>query len=171
VTLASASRPARGGVQEQVLAAAQVGMEARLLDDRADARQRRLALGWKRPSQEAHLPRRRPRQPEQKADQRRLAGAVGPEEAEGAAGRHVQVDAVDGAALAEALAEAARLDDEGLGVRHGGGGHAAHHIGARRVIIPAWPSSSRRAGGRSARPATAPRPTTAARSAATGCTR
>ena len=42
---------------------------------------------------------------EQRADHRRLAGAVGTEEAERAAARHLQVDAVERRALAEALGQ------------------------------------------------------------------
>ena len=60
--------------------------------------------------EQAHRPRARVGEAEQRADHRRLAGAVGAEEAEGAAARHVQVDAVDGGALAEALGQAVRLD-------------------------------------------------------------
>ena len=43
---------------------------------------------------------------EQQADQRRLAGAVGPEEAERAAARHLQVDGLERGAVTEALPEA-----------------------------------------------------------------
>ena len=43
----------------------------------------------------------------QHAHQRGLAGAVGPENGEDHAARHVEIDAVDGAQVAEALDEAA----------------------------------------------------------------
>ena len=72
----------------------------------------------------AHLVRRRdevvahdarrarvgPRQRRQHAHQRRLAGAVRAEDGEDHAARHVEVDAVDGAQVAEPLDEAARVD-------------------------------------------------------------
>ena len=41
----------------------------------------------------------------------RLAGAVGPEEAEALAGRDVEVDPVDGGELAEPLGQAAGVDE------------------------------------------------------------
>ena len=60
------------------------------------------------------MTRRRPRirrgQRREHAHQRRLAGAVRAENGEDHAARHVEVDAVDGAHLAEALDEAARRD-------------------------------------------------------------
>ena len=84
---------------------------------------RRLA-GFGRPSR--RLAGGRPRQAEQRADHRRLPGAVRPEEAKGDAGRDEQVDAVDGDALAEALGQRAGLD------------HRFHHRRARsRRIVGA----------------------------------
>ena len=62
----------------------------------------------------AHAAGARVGQAEQHADHRRLAGAVGTEEAERAAARHLQVDAVDRGALAEALGQAGGLDRAGL---------------------------------------------------------
>ena len=50
--------------------------------------------------------------PGQALDRRRLAGAVGPEEAVEAAGRHLQVDAVDGALRSERARQPACLDSE-----------------------------------------------------------
>ncbi len=106
---------AGGGVDVEVLAAGEVAVEARLLDDRPDARQRRRAVAGEVVA-------------EQEADERGLAGAVGAEEAEGDAARDLEVDAVEGRPLAEALAEAARLDGESGG---GGGVHASQATGAR----------------------------------------
>ena len=71
-------------------------------------------------------------EPEQEPDQRRLAGAVGAEEAERDAARHLEVDAVERGAGAEALAEPARLDGECGG---GGGGHAAKLRAAWRRVV------------------------------------
>ena len=102
---------ARRGDDRQVLASGQVGVEARLLDDRADARERVRTLGRLRQSKQRDLAGGRVRQPEQRADQGRLAGAVRAEEAEGDAGGDRQVDAVDGDAVAELLGQPARLDD------------------------------------------------------------
>ena len=78
-------------------------------------------------------------EPEQQPDQRGLAGAVGAEEPEGDAARHLEVDAVERRASAEALAEPARLDRE---CGWGGGGHAAK--------LRAGPAPCRRASGASA---------------------
>ena len=96
----------------EVLAPGQVRVEARLLDDRADARERRTRARPAAAARAAACCRQSAGQPEQHPDQRRLAGAVRPEVAEGAAGRHAQVDAVDGDALAEALGQPVSLDDE-----------------------------------------------------------
>ena len=85
-------------------------MKARLLDDRADARERLAPLGRLRQPEQAHLARGRARQAEQRADERRLPGAVRAEEAEGNAAGDDEVDSVDGDALAEALRQALRLD-------------------------------------------------------------
>jgi hypothetical protein len=48
----------------------------------------------------------------QHAHERGLAGAVGTENGEDHAARHVEVYAIDGAQCAEALGEAARVDGE-----------------------------------------------------------
>ncbi len=50
--------------------------------------------------------------PEQHADHRRLAGAVGSEESEGAGARNLEIDRVDRGALAEALGQTRGLDRE-----------------------------------------------------------
>ena len=87
-------------------------MEARLLDDRADARERRGAAARQVVAEQAHAARGRLGQAEQQPDQRGLAGAVGAEEAEGDAARHLEVDAVERRPRAEPLAEARGLDGE-----------------------------------------------------------
>ena len=93
-------------------AAAEVGVEAGLLDDRADAGERLGAAAGELAPEQAHRAGGRPGEPEQQADQRRLARAVGAEEAERDAARHLEVDAVERRAGAEPLAEPARLDGE-----------------------------------------------------------
>ena len=50
-------------------------------------------------------------EPDQRADQGRLAGPVRAEEAEGHAGRHCEIDSVDRGPVAEALGQPPRLDD------------------------------------------------------------
>src|SRR5215216_2425505 len=104
-------------------------MEARLLDDGADARERRGAATGEVVAEQAHRARRRLGEAEQQPDQRRLAGAVGAEEAEGDAAGYLEVDAVERRPGAEPLAEALGLDGE---IRGGGGGHAAKV----RVLAP-----------------------------------
>ena len=99
---------ARGGVHVQVLAARQVGVEARLLDDRADAGERGGPLGRQVVAEQAHAAGGRLGEAEQQADEGGLAGAVGAEEAERGAARHRQVDRLQRRARPEALAEAVR---------------------------------------------------------------
>jgi hypothetical protein len=106
---------ARGRVD---LEAGEVAVEARLLDDRADAGQCRGASGGEVVAQHAHRAGGRLGEAEQEAAEGCLACAVGAEEAEGGAPRHLEVDAVESRPLAEALAEPAGLDGQGVGV-HG----------------------------------------------------
>ena len=82
---------------------------------RASAAARSPRMSW--PSTRI-VPDGRLGEAEQEADQGRLAGAVGAEEAERGAARHLEVDAVERRPLAEALAEPAGLDGQGVGV-HG----------------------------------------------------
>ena len=100
----------RGGDDLQVLAAGQVWVEARLLDDRADAGERLAALRRLRQAEQADLAGGRLRQPEQRADHRRLARAVRAEEAECDAGADDEVDTVDRGPVAEALRQRPGLD-------------------------------------------------------------
>ena len=84
------------GHQLEVLAAAQVRVEARRLDEAGDAVERARALdaaGRGRTASRAALVG--PDQPEQHPQRRRLAGAVGPEVAVDVAGADRQVDVVD----------------------------------------------------------------------------
>ena len=89
--------PCRGGavaggrVDCEVLASGQMGVEARLLDDRADPGQGLGAAGRQAPDRAAASSRRRLGEAEQQPDQRGLAGAVGPEEAEGGPAGNLEV--------------------------------------------------------------------------------
>jgi hypothetical protein len=100
---------ASGGVDEQVLAPGEVAVEAGLLDDRADAGERGGAVVV---AEQLDRPARRMREPEQQPDQRRLARAVGAEEAERLAARNREVDLLEGDAVAEALPEAGGVDGQ-----------------------------------------------------------
>ena len=126
---------ARRGVDVQVLAAGEMAVEARLLDDRADARQRLRAVVL---AEQADRAAGGLREPEQQPDQRRLAGAVGAEEAEGAAARHLEVDVLEGGAVAEALPEALGVDGQIGHGREATAGCAALTIG--RAVEPRGPS-------------------------------
>jgi hypothetical protein len=85
-------------------------VEARLLDDRPDMRERGCALLGHRLAEQRHRTGVGAREPEEHTDQGCLAGAVVTEEAERAAGGNSQVDVVHGYTLAEALCEPVRLD-------------------------------------------------------------
>ena len=85
----------RRGEQPEVLPAGEVAVEARLVDDRADPGQCVAALGRDRDAEQRHRATVGLGQPEQGADQRRLAGSVRPEVAERAAARDEQLDVVD----------------------------------------------------------------------------
>ena len=117
-------------------------VKARLLDDRADARERRGAVAGQVVAEQAHAARGRLGEAEQQPDQRRLAGAVGAEEAEGDAARHLEVDAVERRAIAEPLAQIGGVDRQGTAA-----------IEAGEVMPPRYARALRRTSGsgRSAR--------------------
>jgi hypothetical protein len=69
---------ARGGVDVEVLAAGEVAVETRLLDDRADARERSGAAVGRVVAEQAHASARGLGEAEQQADERRLVGPLGP---------------------------------------------------------------------------------------------
>ena len=117
------------------------------------------ALGHRQPAQ-AHRPAVRARQAEEHADQRRLPGAVGTEVAERDAAGDAEVDALDHRAAAEALRQAACLDDV-LGLRH-----EPTLPGATASAFRGYVTSSSRGFGRSTRPTfAAGRPSTRTMSA------
>ena len=140
-----------GGVDREVLAPGEARQEARLLDDRAHAAQRVAAAVGEAPAEQADVPRRRPGQAQHGPDQRRLARAVGPEQPEGDAAGHVEVDAAQRRALAEALAQVGGLDRQVTAAIGGRRGHAAKlrtpppaHMGHRMQLRPALRVSSAR---------------------------
>jgi hypothetical protein len=122
---------ARGGMDLHVLAAGQVRVKARLLDDRADASERRGTVTRQVAPEQPHATAGRLGQAEQQPDERGLAGAVGAQKAEGAAARHRQVDAVKRHPRAEPLTEADRLNRERIEVNGGSKWHATT-VRARR---------------------------------------
>jgi len=107
-----------------------VRVEARLLDDRADPRQCAGGAGRQVVAEQAHLAGGRLRKPEQQSNQRRLAGTVGPEEAERAATRDIEVDLMQRDPRPEALAQAARLHRQAVPGGTGRRGRAVA-VGAR----------------------------------------
>ena len=109
--------------QQEVLPPGQVIVETRLVDDGSHPGERPAALAGHGDAEQRHRPAVRPGQPEQGPDQRRLAGAVRPEAAEGAPPRDEQFHVVDGDVRAEALREPVGLDGPALaGVRRTPGG-------------------------------------------------
>ena len=97
----------------EVLAAGEVGVEARRLDEARDAIQCAHAVDHRIPAEQPCAARARTDQPEQHAQRCRLAGAVGAEVAVDVARLDGQVDVVDGRDVAVGLDESARLDDRG----------------------------------------------------------
>ncbi|HEY2936782.1 MAG TPA: hypothetical protein VGJ25_09280 [Gaiellaceae bacterium] len=117
-------RLAGGRDDVEVLAAREVVVEARFLDDRADAGQCFRPAGGHRVTEDADFAGGDRGEAEQHADERGLARAVRAQVAEGRAGGDAEVDTVDRNASAEALRQALGLDDVcGVGVH---GTHAAH---------------------------------------------
>ena len=95
----------------EVLAAREVRVEARSLHESGHAFERPHAVDHRIATEEACAAAGRPDQPEQHAQRRRLAGAVGSEVAVHVAAFDGQVDVVDGRDVAVGLEEAASLDD------------------------------------------------------------
>jgi hypothetical protein len=91
------------GQQREVDATRQVGIEARLLHEAGDVVERRRARAAEGTSQQRDRARVGRDQPEQQPQQRRLAGAVGPQQPVNLAGLHDQVQVVHGRRRLEAL--------------------------------------------------------------------
>src|SRR5262249_48079959 len=94
-----------------------------LLERHAEARAHAARLARHVEAEHAGAPTARAGHPVDHAQRRGLAGAVRAEQPEADAGRHVEVDAVDGHAVAVALAERPALDDR---LRLGHGALVAH---------------------------------------------
>ena len=103
-----------GGEQLEVLAAAQIRVEARAFDEAGHAFERAGAVDQRVAAEELHGSLARPDQPEQHPQRRRLAGAVRAEEAVDVAGRDGEIDPGNGRDLPVPLDEAARFDRSGV---------------------------------------------------------
>src|SRR4051812_45000029 len=97
-------------MEAQVLLGGQVAVKGRVLEDQPDVPAYVVALGPYVETGHGGRPGVRRRQRAQDLDRRRLAGAVRPEEAEGLADEHVEVDAPDRLDLAVRLAQPTDLD-------------------------------------------------------------
>src|SRR5262249_57538386 len=84
--------PARRGDDLKVLQPVQMSVEARLLDDRADAGERLRATLRNRQAAKSHRAPVRAREPQQHPDKSRLAGAVRTEVSDRDAPRAPEVD-------------------------------------------------------------------------------
>ena len=98
------------GDEGQRLARRQPIEQREILGHDADAPLHRDGIGQRIDAEDAHRAGGRPEQAGQALDGGGLAGAVRSEEAVEAAGRHREIDAVDGAELTEVAGEAVRLD-------------------------------------------------------------
>ena len=100
------------GVEAQVLLGGQVAVERRVLEDEPDAAAHGVALAHDVVAGDARAAAVGRQQRAEHRDRRRLAGAVGAEEAERLAGGDVEVDAAHRLDVAEALDQPAHLDGE-----------------------------------------------------------
>src|SRR5579863_2131439 len=134
-----ASDPSRGerageaierGAEAEILTAGQLEIEARLLKHDAEPRAVAGVAAVGRLAVERQRPGMRRDETGQETKSGRLAGAVGPEQAEDLAGRDVETEPVEGGALLESPREAGRakprhaLGRRALRSRGGGRGHA-----------------------------------------------
>jgi hypothetical protein len=85
----------QAGVEAQVLAAAEVAVEQRLVAEEADLAAQLPGLAGQRAAQRPHLAAARPQQGGEDAQQGRLAGPVGPEHEQRLAAAEPQPDAVE----------------------------------------------------------------------------
>jgi hypothetical protein len=105
-------QPEEAPEQEQVLAAREVLVDGRELSREADEPAHRVGLGRDVAAEYARRAGVRLEQRREDPDRGRLPGAVRPEDAVDGAGADGEVDAVDGAHVAERLHEAGGLDRE-----------------------------------------------------------
>src|SRR6185437_12017581 len=108
--------------QLEVVAGREVRVEARVLDEAGDAVETAVRA-VPQTAEQADAATLRADQPEQQPEQRRLPGAVWPEQPANLGRPDSEVDAVDGADRPEALDEAQRFD---------GGGHPLETSAARK---------------------------------------
>ena len=112
----AAAEPVEPAEEHEVLARREVRVDRELLGDVADARLGRDLPDVDRLAVEGHLARVARQQPADHRDRRRLAGAVGPQQAVGLALVDLEADAADGLERAVALVEVADAqDDRALG--------------------------------------------------------
>src|SRR4051812_49970028 len=97
-------------MEAQVLLGGQVAVKGRVLEDQPDVPAYVVALGPYVETGHGGRPGVCRRQRAQDLDRRRLAGAVRPEETEGLADEHVEIDAPDRLDLAVRLAQPSDLD-------------------------------------------------------------
>ncbi len=102
--------PTRGGEQLEVLASADVSVEAGLVDDGADPGQGLGAVAWNGDAEQGHGAAVGMGEAEQGADQCGLAGPVRPEVPERRPTRDEELDVVDGHLRPETLGQAMGLD-------------------------------------------------------------
>src|SRR6185437_9660837 len=106
------------GERTQVRAAGEVRVERGRFHERADLEQPPPVVAREWPAEQLDRARVRMEQAGEQAHRRRLAGAVGAEEAVDNPARDGQVEAVEGEPRAVALAQAARRQGEGAGGGH-----------------------------------------------------
>ena len=108
--------------QAQVAPRAHVAVEGRHLDEAADVAQRLDLVARHLVVEHLGVAAGRVDEPDDHADGRRLAGAVGAEKAEHVAAAHGEVEVVDGQRVAEALGQAVGGEHDGRGAAVGGAG-------------------------------------------------
>ena len=128
-------RLTRRGEDLQVLATGQVAVEAGLVHDGPDPGQRPVTVAGDGIAEQGHGPGVGVRQPQQHPDQRRLAGAVGAEVAEGASPGDQELDVVDGDVVPEPLGQPVGLDGP-LAHAAGHGWGTGHCRSAHAVTSP-----------------------------------
>jgi hypothetical protein len=111
-------------LRAQVVAPGQVGVERRVLDDRADMLRHQLRVIGQRPPHDRDAALGRAHQPQHHADGGRLAGAVRAEKAEHLAAPDDEIERIDRGDLAEPLGQAAGFEHHIAGrcARRGGDG-------------------------------------------------
>ena len=112
----SLTGPGHAAQQAEVPARAHERVERRVVDEAADVPQRALELAGHAVAGHLRVAARRVDQAEDEADDGRLAGAVGPEEAEDVALADLHVETVDRAQLPKCLVRRVGREDGGAAV-------------------------------------------------------